>query len=75
MYSYEDKLFILMERELFKNVYNERPIKIEELSKKIKYTDGLFVDNTCQETNLIKIRGPEAFLNDIKTNNTAIEEA
>ena len=35
----------------------------------------MFVDSTCQETNLIKIRGPEAFLNDIKTNNTAIEEA
>ena len=35
-HSYENELLLLMEREIFKNIYNERLDKIE-LSKKINY--------------------------------------
>ena len=35
----------------------------------------MFVNSTSQETDLTKIRGPETFLNDIKTKKTTIEEA
>ena len=35
-HSYENELLLLMEREIYKNIYNERLDKIE-LSKKINY--------------------------------------
>ena len=38
-HDYENKLLLSKEREIFKNIYNERLAKIEELSKKIDYNN------------------------------------
>ena len=37
--DYKNKLLISREREIFKNIYNKRLDKIEELSKKIDYNN------------------------------------
>ena len=38
-HDYENKLLLSKEREIFKNIYNKRLAKIEELSKKIDYNN------------------------------------
>ena len=37
--DYKNKLLLSEEREIFKNIYNKRLDKIEELSKKIDYNN------------------------------------
>ena len=37
--DYKNKLLILKEREIFKNIYKKRLDKIDELDKKIDYDD------------------------------------
>ena len=41
--DYKSKLLIPKEREIFKNIYNKRLDKIEELDKKIDYDDLIFI--------------------------------
>ena len=41
--DYKNKLLIPKEREIFKNIYNKRLDKIEELDKKIDYDDLIFI--------------------------------
>ena len=58
MYSFENKLLVSKQREVFKNIYNKRLSKIEELSQKINYSDLKFVaDITGQETGFSRISG------------------
>ena len=39
----KNELLLSKEREIFKNIYNEKHNKIEELTKKIKYADLNFI--------------------------------
>ena len=41
--DYKDKLLLSKEREIFKDIYNKRLDKIEELSNKINYNDLKYV--------------------------------
>ena len=74
--DYKNKLLLPKEREIFKNIYNERLNKIEELTKKINYDDLNFIfQSSGDETNFTKVEDPIVFLNDIKTDKTRLEEA
>ena len=66
--DYENKLLTSKEREIFKNIYNERINKIEELAltKKIDYNDLNFtVSSTDGETNFSGVKDSKTLLNDI----------
>ena len=41
--DYRNKLLIPKERKIFKNIYNKRLDKIEEVNKKIDYDDLIFI--------------------------------
>ena len=62
-----NELWFQKEREIFKNIYNKRLNKIDELSKKIYY-DGLkfIVNSNGLETNFSELKNPVAFLDSIK---------
>ena len=90
MYSYKNNLLISSEREIFKNIYHERLNKIEELSKKINYTDLIFIINSSGlKTDFKGLKDPAFFniiliiiiiiiiivINYIKTNKILGEEA
>ena len=48
--NYKNKLLLSKEREIFKNIYNERLDKIEELNKKFDYNNIKYtVINTGEE--------------------------
>ena len=50
---------ISKEREIFKNIYNERVDKIEELNKKTDYSDFNFISNGGgNETNFPEVEDP-----------------
>ena len=64
------------EREIFKNIYNKRLNKINELSKKIDYDDLKFIVNSSGlQTNFSELNDPAAFLDSIKNREISIEEA
>ena len=74
--AYKNKLLLSKEREIFKDVYNKRLDKIEELNKKIDYNDLKYnVISSGEEFNFDKLKDPIVFLNDIKKNKTSLEEA
>ena len=52
------------EKEIFKNIYNERLDKVDELSKKIDYNST--VNSTCLGTDFIELKDPVTFLDSIK---------
>ena len=64
------------EREIFKNIYNERLDKIDELSKK-NYFNNLkyIVSSTGLETDFSELKDPEALLHNIKKHKISIDEA
>ena len=74
--DYKNELLISKESEIFKNIYNERLGKIEELIKKINF-DNLkyFTERNGMETDFSAKDDTITFLNNIKTNNITIEEA
>ena len=74
--AYKNKLLLSKEREIFKDVYNKRLDKVEELNKKIDYNDLKYnVISNGEEFNFDKLKDPIVFLNDIKKNKTSLEEA
>ena len=74
--DYKNKLLLSKEREIFKNDYNERLDKIEELNKKIDYNNLKYiVETTGEEFEFDKSEGFLEFLNDIKTGKISLEEA
>ena len=63
-------------REIFKNIYNKRLNKIDELAKTIDYGDLKFIVNSSGlETDFSELKDPVAFLDSIKKRETTIEEA
>ena len=71
-----NKLLLSKEREIFKNIYNKRLDKIEELNKKIDYDNLKYiVKSTGEEFEFDKSEDPLKFLNDIETGKISPEEA
>ena len=55
----------------FKNIYNKKPDKTDELSKKIYYCHlKLIVNGNCLETEFSELKDPVAFLDSIKKRET-----
>ena len=64
--DYKDKLLLSKEREIFKDIYNKRLDKIEELSNKIDYNDLKYVAvNNRTSYNFSELEDPLTFLNDM----------
>ena len=65
--DYKNKLLISKEREIFKDIYNKRLDKLEELNNKIDYDDLKYVvESSGYEYSFNKVKGPISFLNNIK---------
>ena len=79
--DYKDKLLISREIEIFKDIYNKRLDKMEELDNKIDYDNLKYVveksgvKKDSVEYDFNKIKGPITFLNDIKEGKISIQEA
>ena len=54
-------------KEIFKNLYNEKLDRVEELTKNINYDNlNSIVQSSGNQTNFIEVEDPMVFLNDIK---------
>ena len=74
--DYKNKLLLSREREIFKNIYNKRLDKIEELSKKIDYNNLKYtVIGSGEEFEFDRSEDHVLFLNDIKKCKISLEEA
>ena len=79
--DYKDKLLISREIEIFKDIYNKRLDKTEELNNKIDYDNLKYVveksgvKKDSIEYDFNKIKDPITFLNDIKEGKISIQEA
>ena len=74
--DYKNKLLFSKERKIFKDIYNKRLDKIEELNNKIDYDNLKYVvESSGDEYEFNKIKNPMALLNDIKKGKISIEEA
>ena len=74
--DYKNKLLILKEREISKDIYNKRPGKIEELNNKIDYNNLKYVvASSGDEYRFYKLKDPITFLNDIKKGKISLKEA
>ena len=70
------ELLLSKERDIFKNIFNRRLDKIDELYKTIDYTDLKFIVNGSDlETSFSKLKDLVAFLDSIKKHEILIEEA
>ena len=64
--DYKDKLLLSKERETFKDIYNKRLDKIEELNNKIDYDDLEYVAlNSGKIYTFSELKDPLTFLNEI----------
>ena len=73
--DYKNKLLLSKQREVFKNISNERLERMEELNKKIDYNNLKYtVISTGEEFEFDKSEDPLAFFNDIKTGKVSLEE-
>ena len=71
--DYKDKLLLSREREIFKDIYNKRLDKIEELSNKIDYNNLKYVTiNNNTTHNFSDITDPITFLNEIKNGKVSL---
>ena len=74
--DYKNKLLLSREREIFKNINNERLDKIEELNKKIDFNNLKYtVISSGEEFEFDKSEDPILFFNDIKKGKISLEEA
>ena len=74
--DYKNKLLILKEREIFKDIYNKRLDKLEELNNKIDYDNLKYVvGRSGDEYSFNNVEDPIALLNDIKKGKISLEEA
>ena len=74
--DYKNKLLLSGEREIFKNIYNKRLDKIEELSKKTDYNNLKYtVISSSEEFEFDKSEDLLVLLNDIKKGKISLEEA
>ena len=74
--DYKNKLLLSKEREIFKDIYNKRLDKIEELNNKIDYDNLEYIAVNSRTTyNFSDIADPLTFLNEIKNGEMSLEEA
>ena len=74
--DYKDKLLLSKEREIFKDIYNKRLYKIEEMNNQIDYDDlDYVVLKINMEYNFSMEKDPISFLNAIKEGEISLEEA
>ena len=67
--------YCYLRKKIFKDIYNERFDRLEELTKEIDYNDLNFVaECTGAETDFTNIENLIVFLNNIKTNKITIKE-
>ena len=75
-YDYKNKLLFSKEREIFKDIYNKRLDKIEEMNNKIDYDDPEYVVLSNDMTyNFSVEKDSISVLNDIKSGKTTLKEA
>ena len=74
--DYKDKLLLSKEREIFKDIYNKRLDKIEEINNKIDYNNlNYAVVGTGDEYNFNNLDDPLTFLNNIKKGKISMNKA
>ena len=74
--DYKDKLLLSKEREIFKDIYNKRLDKIEEMNNEIDYDDlDYVVLRNDIEYNFSIEKDPLSLLNAIKKGEMSLEEA
>ena len=74
--DYKNNLLISKEREIFKDIYNKKLDKIEELNNKIDYNNLKYVvERNNNEYSFNKINDPMSLLNNIKYGKISLEEA
>ena len=74
--DYKDKLLLSREREIFKDIYNKRLDKIEELNNKIDYNSLKYVSVSSRASyTFSELEDPFTLLNRIKKGKTSLEEA
>ena len=74
--DYKDKLLLSREREIFKDIYNKRLDKIEELNNKIYYNNLNYVlVGTGDKYSFDDLDDPLTFLRNIKKGEMSMEEA
>ena len=74
--DYKDKLLLSKEREIFKDIYNERLDKIEEMNNEIDYDDlDYVVLSSDMEYKFSVEKYPISLLNAIKKGEMSLEEA
>ena len=74
--DYKNKLLLSKEREIFKDIYNKRLDKIEEMNNKIDYNDLEYVIlSNDMAYNFSLKKDPISHLNDIKSGKTTLKEA
>ena len=74
--DYKNRLLLSKEREIFKDIYNKRLDKIEELNNKIDYDNLKYVSvNKRTEYNFSALSDPITLLNNIKKGEMSLEEA
>ena len=75
-YDYKDKLLLSKEREIFKDIYNKRLDKLEELNNKIDYNNlNYAVVSSGDEYNFNNLDDPLTFLSNIKKGKISLNEA
>ena len=74
--DYKDKLLLSKEREIFKDIYNKRLDKVEELNNKIDHNNLAYViARSGKKFDFGTTKDPITFLNDIKNGKISLEEA
>ena len=74
--DHKDKLLISKEREIFKDIYNKRLDKIEELNNEIDYDNlDYAVASSGKKFDFGSLKDPIAFLNDIKKGKISLQKA
>ena len=74
--DYKDKLLLSKEREIFKDIYNKKLDKIEELNNKIDYDNLKYVVYSSKKIyNFSELKDPLTLLNEIKKGEMTLEEA
>ena len=74
--DYKDKLLLSREREIFKDIYNERLDKIEELNNKIDYNNlNYVVAGNGDKYSFDDLDDPLTFLNNIKKGEISMDKA
>ena len=74
--DYKDKLLLSREREIFKDIYNKKFDKLEELNNKIDYNNLKYIiANNSSSYIFSEVEDPITFLNEIKKSEKSLEEA